>query len=186
MSETASLTSGISGRYATALFELAKDAKKLDDLESDATALSAALDDSSDLSSMITSPVYSRDQQGDAITAVAKAMKLSELTTNTLRLMATKRRLFALPAMLASIKALIAEDKGEVTAEVSVAKPLTAAQSKELAAALKKAVGKDVNIETTVDKSLIGGLVVKVGSRMIDNSIRAKLNKLQNVMKEVG
>lgn len=186
VSESASLTSGISGRYATALFELAKDAKQLDNLESDVAALSGALADSDDLSSMITSPIYTRDQQGAAIAAVAKAMDLGELTTNTLKLMATKRRLFVVPAMLKTIRALIAEDKGEVTAEVTVAKALSDTQSKDLAAALKKAVGKDVNIETTVDESLIGGLVVKVGSRMIDSSIRAKLNKLQNVMKEVG
>lgn len=186
VSDSASLTSGISGRYATALFELAKDAKQLDGLDSDVATLSEALTSSADLTSMINSPVYTRAEQGAAIAGVAKAMELSDLTANTLKLMATKRRLFVLPEMLNSIRALIAEEKGEVTADVTVAKPMSKKQSDDLATALKKAVGKDVNIETTVDESLIGGLVVKVGSRMIDSSIRAKLNKLQNVMKEVG
>ena len=180
------MTSGVAGRYATALFELAKDAGQLDGLEGDVDALSAALGDSADLRDLISSPIYTRDQQGAAMDAVASKMGLSDLTTNTVKLMATKRRLFVVPQMITAIKALIADDRGELTANVTAAKKLTAAQSKDLAAALKKAVGQDVKIETTVDESLIGGLVVKIGSRMIDTSVRAKLNKLQNAMKEVG
>ena len=100
--------------------------------------------------------------------------------------MAQNRRLFVVPGLIAQVKALIAAERGEVTAEVTSAKPLTKAQAEELAATLKKSVGKDVKIDATVDESLIGGLVVKVGSRMIDTSIRAKLANLQNMMKEVG
>lgn len=186
MSDTASFTSGISGRYATALFELAKEAGDIDALEKDLDALSAALDDSADLRALIGSPIYSREEQRRAMAAVAEKMGLGALTANTVGLMATKRRLFALPQTIAAVQSLIAADRGEVTAEVTAAKALTEKQSADLAEALRAAVGKDVKIKTTVDESLIGGLVVKLGSRMIDTSIRAKLNRMQHAMKEVG
>ncbi|MEO0388186.1 MAG: F0F1 ATP synthase subunit delta [Pseudomonadota bacterium] len=186
MSESTSLTSGISGRYATALFDLAKSEGALDALERDLAALKAALGDSADLRDLIASPIYSRAEQGAAIAALSDAMGLGALTKNTLGLMAGKRRLFAVPKMIDMIMALIARDRGEVTAEVIAARPLTDAQSAALAAALKAAMGQDVKIETEVDADLIGGLVVKVGSRMVDTSIRAKLNNMQNAMKEVG
>ncbi len=186
MSNSSSFTSGIAGRYATALFELAKDAKDLASVESDLNALEAALAESADLRAVISSPIYSREQQGAAMKAVAEKMGLSSLLTNTLGLMASKRRLFTLPQVVANVKGLIADDRGEVTAEVTAARELTKTQSEALEKALKASVGKDVVINTTVDESLIGGLVVKVGSRMIDSSIRSKLAKLQNAMKEVG
>ena len=186
MSNSASFSSGISGRYATALFELAKESKVLPKVEEDLDALDAALGESADFRDLISSPVYSRADQGAAIASIVKKMGLSDVVGNTLNLMATKRRLFVLPQLIASVKALIADDKGEITADVTAARKLTAAQSKALAAALKKSVGKDVQINATVDESLIGGLVVKLGSKMIDSSIRSKLAKLQNVMKEVG
>lgn len=186
MSDTGSLTSGISGRYATALFELAKDAGQIDGVEADLNALSAALGESDDLRALISSPIYSRAQQGDAIRAIAEKMGLSDLMRNTLGLMAAKRRLFALPSMITAMQALIARERGEVTAEVTAAKALTDEQTAALSATLKESVGQNVVIKTSIDESLIGGLVVKVGSRMIDTSIRAKLNKLQNAMKEVG
>jgi F-type H+-transporting ATPase subunit delta len=113
-------------------------------------------------------------------------MKLSAVLANTLGLMASKRRLFVLPQLLAALRDLIAEEKGEVTADVTVAAPLTKTQETKLAASLKKTVGKTVKLNTTVDDSLIGGLIVKVGSQMIDTSIRSKLASLQNAMKEVG
>ena len=186
MSDQGSMTSGIAARYATALLELAKDAKKLPDLEKNLDALSATLAESEALGELIHSPVYSREEAGNAIAALAKKMKLNSMVANTLGLMAAKRRLFVLPAMIRAVKAMIADHKGEVTAEVSAAKPLSAAQEKQLAAELKKAVGKTVKVETTVDESLIGGLIVKVGSKMIDTSIKSKLANLQNAMKEVG
>ena len=186
MSEPASISSGIANRYAMAVFQLAYDAKKVKGLEPDLDALEAALADSADLRDLISSPVYSRAAQGEAITAIAKKMKLGETMSNTLALMASKRRLFALPQLITSLRAMIADHRGEVTADVTAAKALTKAQQDKLAKTLKAKVGKDVKINMAVDESLIGGLVVKVGSRMIDTSIRSKLNALQNTMKEVG
>ncbi|MEM7241709.1 MAG: F0F1 ATP synthase subunit delta [Pseudomonadota bacterium] len=186
MSDTSSMTSGIAARYATALFELAKEAKKLPALEKDLGNLSGALDGSDALQELIASPVYSREDAGNAIAALAKKMKLSPMVANTLGLMAAKRRLFVLPATIRAVADMIADHKGEVTAEVVAAKKLSAAQEKKLAAELKKSVGKTVKVETTVDESLIGGLIVKVGSKMIDSSIKSKLANLQNAMKEVG
>jgi F-type H+-transporting ATPase subunit delta len=184
VSEPASISSGIAARYATAVFDLSNDAKGVKALESDLNALSAALDGSADLSALITSPLYSRDQQGSAIGAVAKKMKLSKIMTNTLALMASKRRLFVVPQMIVALRALIADQKGEVTADVVSAKALTKAQSDKLAKTLKASVGSDVIINASVDESLIGGLIVKVGSKMIDTSVKSKLNALQNTMKE--
>ena len=186
MSETASISTGIAGRYATAIFELAKEDKSLPALESDVDALETALGESADLRDLIGSPIYSRDAQGRAIVAVAEKMKLSATVRNVLGLMASKRRLFVLPHLLRGLHERIAEEKGEVTADVISAKNLTKAQEEKLAKTLKDSVGKDVKINLAVDESLIGGLVVKVGSKMIDTSIRSKLANLQNAMKEVG
>ncbi len=186
MSEPASISAGIAGRYATAVFELAKEAKQLASLEKDADALSAALETSQDFRTLISSPIYSRDEQSKAVGALAQKMGLTDTTAKTLSLMAANRRLFVLPQLLAALRDMIAEEKGEVTADVTAAVALTKAQSDKLAASLKKTVGKTVKLNTTVDESLIGGLIVKVGSKMIDTSIRSKLASLQNVMKEVG
>ena len=186
MSETASISTGIAARYATAVFELARDGKSLAALESDVGALETALAESGDLRDLIHSPIYSRNAQGRAIAAVAAKMELSQTLVNVLGLMASKRRLFVLPHMLRGLRDRIAEEKGEVTADVVAAKALTKAQEEKLAKTLKDRVGKDVKINMAVDESLIGGLVVKVGSKMIDTSIRSKLANLQNAMKEVG
>jgi F-type H+-transporting ATPase subunit delta len=186
VSEPASISAGIAGRYATAVFELVKEAKGLKALEADVSALGAALKESADLRAVIASPIYSRDDQTRAVGAVASQMKLSPILTSTLGLMGQKRRLFVLPQLLAALQARIADEKGEMTAEVTAAEALTKAQSDALAKSLSASVGKTVKLNTTVDDSLIGGLIVKVGSKMIDSSIRSKLASLQNVMKEVG
>ncbi|WP_284379498.1 F0F1 ATP synthase subunit delta [Amylibacter marinus] len=186
MSDTASISSGVAARYATALFDLAKDAKKLPAVEKDLDALGAALADNPALQDLIKSPVYSREEAAGAVAALAKKMKLSPLLGSTLGLMAQKRRLFVVPALITAVKDMISEENGEVTADVVAAKKLTAAQEKKLAATLKKTVGKDVIINSSIDETLIGGLIVKVGSKMIDSSIKSKLSNLQNVMKEVG
>ena len=186
MASSATLTSGVAGRYATALFEIAKEGNLLDEVERDIAGIEAIHATSADFRELLASPVHTREEQGKAIAAIAAAMGLGTAVTNTLGLMAANRRLFVVPGLLAQVKALIAAERGEVTAEVTSAKPLTKGQAEELAATLKKTVGKDVKIAATVDESLIGGLVVKVGSRMIDTSIRAKLANLQNMMKEVG
>ncbi len=186
MSDTGSISSGVAARYATALFDLAKDAKSLPAVESDLDALDVALAENDALRDLFKSPIYSRDETAGAIAAIAKKMKLSSVVGSTLGLMAQKRRLPVVPALIEAVRAMIADEKGEITAHVSAAKALTAAQEKSLAATLKKSTGKDVKIKTTVDASLIGGLIVKVGSKMIDSSIKSKLSNLQNVMKEVG
>lgn len=186
MSDTGSISSGIAARYATAVFELAKEAKKLPALEQDLDALTAALDESADFGDLITNPVYTRDEMTAAVSAIGKKMKLTPIVANTLGLMAQNRRLFVLPQLVSTVKGMIADEKGEVTAEVTAAKKLTKAQSDKLAKTLKASVGKDVKVNVSVDENLIGGLIVKVGSKMIDSSIKSKLSNLQNAMKEVG
>ncbi|MFN3994849.1 MAG: F0F1 ATP synthase subunit delta [Tabrizicola flagellatus] len=186
MSEPASISLGIAARYASALFDLAKEGGGLKELEADAAALTETLAASEELRAMIASPVISREDQGKVIAAIAGKLGLSTLMSNTLALMADKRRLFVLPQFAAQLADMIAAEKGEVTAEVTAARALTAAQSKKLAETLKARVGKTVKLKTTVDESLIGGLVVKLGSTMIDTSVKAKLAALQNAMKEVG
>ncbi len=186
MSEPASISTGIAGRYASAVYDLAAEDKSLAAIESDLSALTEAMAESADLNALFNSPIYSRDEQHAAVSAIAQKMGLSAIMTNTLALMASKRRLFVVPQLVQALRERIAEEKNETTAEVISAKALTQTQSKKLAATLKERVGKDVTIHATVDESLIGGLIVKVGSKMIDTSIRSKLASLQNAMKEVG
>jgi F-type H+-transporting ATPase subunit delta len=177
---------GIAARYAAALFDLAKEDRAIATLEADVDSLDAALRESADFRTMTVSPLFSRDDQSRALAALATSMNLSALTANTLALMAQKRRLFVLPQLIAELRSRIAAEKGEITAEVTSAAALTAEQARQLAQALQARVGKDVKLKTAVDESLIGGLVVKLGSTMIDTSVRAKLAALQNAMKEVG
>ncbi|RBI85700.1 F0F1 ATP synthase subunit delta [Rhodosalinus halophilus] len=186
VSEPASISSGIAARYATAIFEIALESDALADLEGGVDDLSAALDESADLRALISSPLYSRDEQKAAILAVANKMGLMPGLRNALGLMAEKRRLFVLPALMRELRERIARHKGEVTADVVSARLLSDEQSKKLAETLRARVGKDVKINAAVDEDLIGGLVVKVGSLMIDTSVRARLDALQNAMKEVG
>ena len=186
VSEPASISTGIAARYATAVFDLAASEGALKALESDVAAIEAALDASADLRDVIVSPLYGRDMTEAAMGKLAAAMKLNPITGNTLRLMAQKRRLFVLPALLRALRAKIAAHKGEITADVVSAKALTKTQADKLAKVLAASVGRDVKLNASVDESLIGGLVVKLGSTMIDTSVKAKLNALQNTMKEVG
>ncbi|MBQ1202292.1 MAG: F0F1 ATP synthase subunit delta [Loktanella sp.] len=186
MSETAGISTGIAARYATAVFDLAKEGKDIKALESDVAALQAAIDESDDFRTLLTSPLYSRDEQGAAIAAIAKQMKLSATTGNVLALLAQKRRLFVLPHLLVVLQDRLAEERGEITAEVTSAKSLTKTQTEKLVKTLSAQAGKTVTIKETVDEKIIGGLIVKMGSRMIDTSIASKLNALQNTMKEVG
>lgn len=186
VSEPASISTGIAARYATAVFDLAKEDGALTTLDADVDALGAVLKDSGDFVDLIKSPIYGRDQQQAAIGAIAEKMGLSVLVGNTLKLMAGKRRLFVLPQLVVALRERLAAEKGEITADVAAAKALTKAQSEKLVATLKEKLGADIKLNTTVDESLIGGLVVKVGSKMIDTSIRSKLAALQNTMKEVG
>lgn len=186
MSEPASISSGIAKRYATAAFDLAREAGALPALDADLDALQSALDGSADLRAVLASPIFSRDEQAGAILALAEKMNLSATIRGTLGLMARNRRLFAVPQLIAELKRMSAEARGEVTAEVTSATVLTKAQADKLAAAIQAKTGKTVKLNVAVDDSLIGGLIVKVGSTMIDTSIRSKLASLQNSMKEVG
>lgn len=186
MSETASISTGIAARYASAVFDLSKEGKNLKALETDIVALEGAMADSDDFNTLLSSPLYGREEQAGAVAAIAKKMKLSPTVTSVLGLMANKRRLFVLPQLVSTLREMLAEERGEVTAEVTSAKALTKAQADKLAKTLKAQVGKAVTLKETVDESIIGGLIVKVGSKMIDTSIKSKLNALQNTMKEVG
>ena len=186
VSEPASISTSIAQRYATAVYDLAKEDGKVAQIEKDLDALHSSLGDSEDFRNLIHSPIYTREEQSGSISAIAKKMKLSPTMTNVLALMAQKRRLFVLPQMVQALRETIAADKGEVTADVISAQPLTAEQSDKLAKSLAATSGKKVTLNKTVDESLIGGLVVKLGSKMIDTSIRSKLDSLQNAMKEVG
>ena len=186
MSEPASISTGIAQRYATAVFDLAKEGGALAALESDVDQMEAAMNASADLRAVLTSPVYTRAEMAEAIDALAEKMSLSQTTRGALGMMARNRRLFALPQLCASLRGMIAEEKGEVTADVTSASVLTKAQADALASTLQSRIGKTVKLNVAVDESLIGGLIVKVGSKMIDTSIRSKLAALQNTMKEVG
>lgn len=186
VSEPASISAAIAGRYAAAIFDLATSIGLPPALEVDVDALKAALAGSSDLRDMIASPIYGRDAQASAIGALSKAMHLSVPVANGLALLATKGRLYVLPELLEKLSALIAEKKGIVTADVTSATVLNDAQVSELATVLSEKTGKTVELNIAVDESLIGGMIVRLGSRMIDTSVRAKLASLQNAMKEVG
>lgn len=183
MSEPAGISAGIAERYAHAAFDLAREEGALGRIEADVDALDRALGESAELRHLIASPVYSREEQGRAVGALARAMGLSATTTNLLLLMAQKRRLFVLPQLVRALRARLARERGEVAAEVVSAKPLTPEQQARLEATLSQAEGRRVRVTTRVDQGLIGGLVVRLGSRMIDTSVRAKLGRLQNMMR---
>lgn len=185
MPESASVSVGVAERYATAIFEISRDDGALDALESGMSDVADALAQSRELRDMIASPVVSRAEQKAAIGAVGKAMGLSAALSNGLSLMADNRRLFVLPQLLAKLRGMIDDHKGETTAEVVSAAPLSEAQTSSLAEALGKAQGRKVRISASVDEDLVGGLVVKVGSRMVDTSVRSRLNAMRNAMKEV-
>ena len=186
MAQSASSVSAITERYASALFELALGEKKLASVEKDLVRFDALLQGSSDLQRLVVSPIFSADEQLRAVDAVLTKFKITGLVGNFVRTVASNRRLFTMPEMLNTFRALLAEHRGEASAEVIVAQPLSLPQTKQLKAALKSVVGKDVAINAIVDPSLLGGMVVKIGSRQIDTSLRTKLNSLKLSLKEAG
>lgn len=186
VANSASISADIAGRYAQALFDLVRETGDIDGLAAQIEELAAAYDESADLRKLAVSPLYDRHDQEAAIVALASRMGLSQPLTNTLRLMARNRRLFVLPQFLARMRALIAEARGEVTADVVSAQDLTDEQKARLTETLAARTGRKVRLNTRVDDGLIGGMIVKLGSKMIDSSIRSKLASLQNAMKEVG
>jgi F-type H+-transporting ATPase subunit delta len=176
----------VAGRYAIALFELAKEERALDQVATDLERFNQALDTSNDLTRLVKSPVFSAGEQGRALEAVLDTLKIGGLTKNFLLLVARNRRLFAVPAMISAFRAMLARERGETSASVTAAAKLTETQVTALKQALKAALGKEIMLEERVDPTLLGGLVVKVGSRMIDTSLRTRLNSLKVAMKEVG
>jgi len=177
---------GLSGRYATALFELADDEKQLDQVAGDMASIGAMLDDSADLQRLVRSPVISRDDQQKGMDAVLEAAEISELTRNFIGVVTRNRRLFSLAGMIKGYQALLADRRGEATAEVVTAKALSDAQLGAIENSIKQAMGTNVAIDARVDDSLLGGLIVKVGSRMVDTSLKTKLTQLRLAMKGVG
>jgi F-type H+-transporting ATPase subunit delta len=178
--------SGVAGRYATALFELGLEEKALEQIETDLGRFGEALDASDDLQRLVKSLMFSTEEQGRALGAILDELKIEGLTKNFLLLVSKNRRLFATPDMIRAYRAMLAEHRGEMSATVTAASKLTNTQVTALKQALKAGLGKDVMLDQLVDPSLIGGLMIKVGSRMIDTSIRTKLNSLKHAMKEVG
>lgn len=177
-------TTGVAGRYAAALFDLARDADAIETVEGELQSLAAAIDASDDLRRFLKSPVYDRDDQLNAMSAIAKKAGYSALTTNFLKLVASNRRLFALEAMIRAFSALAAQHRGEASAEAISAAPMSGDQATALRLEIESMLGKAVNLETRVDPDLLGGLIVKIGSKMIDSSLRTKLNRLRTRMKE--
>lgn len=175
--------SGLAGRYATALYDLADNGKVLDEVAADLAALGRMIDESEDLHRLVMSPVISRDEQTKAIRALVEKAGMQDLTQRFVGTVAQNRRLFVLRKMISAFHAYLAERRGQATAEVTSATELTDKQLSALNDALKGAMGTSVSVETKVDPSLLGGLVVKVGSRMIDTSLRTKLAQLRLAMK---
>ena len=180
------IVSGLAGRYARALFDLANESKALEKVEADLSKLVSMLDESTDMRAFVASPIYGRNEQSSAVLAVAKSAELGDIATKFLGVLAANRRLNILSSVIAGFSQFMSKHRGEVTAEVTSASELTKAQLKELKKELMASVGHDVMIDAVVDESLLGGLMVKVGSLMVDSSLKTKLDNLAIAMKGVG
>ena len=179
------IDSGLAGRYATALFELALEAGTVDSVLADLKRFDALLDVSADLMRLVRSPVFTADVQSKALAAVLDEAGVEGLAAQFLKVVTSNRRLFAVRDIVKAYAAVVARHKGEVTAYVTVAEPLSDVHRDEIRNTLNAVTGKDVQVDVKVDPSIIGGLVVKLGSRMVDSSLRTKLNALRYAMKEV-
>lgn len=178
--------SGVSGRYATALFELARDEKSIDAVKADLDKFEALLTESADLKRLVRSPVFAADVQQKALAAVLDKAGIGGIAANFLKVLTANRRLFAATDVIRAFNALVAKFRGEASADVTVAEPLSDKNLDALKVALKTVTGKDVALNVKVDPAIIGGLVVKLGSRMVDGSLRTKLNSIKHAMKEAG
>ena len=178
------IISGMAGRYATALFELALESKAVDAIKADLDRFDALIAESADLNRLVRSPVFSADEQLKALAAVLDRAGIGGLAAQFLKLVTANRRLFAARDMIKAFRAIVARHKGEATAAVTVAEPLKDEHVEALRAALKSVSGKDVGLDIKIDPAIIGGLVVKLGSRMVDTSLRTKLNAIKHAMKE--
>jgi F-type H+-transporting ATPase subunit delta len=174
---------GLAGRYANALFELAQDQKAVDAVSGDLAGLRRALETSPDLARLVRSPVFSAEDHAKALKAILEKMGAHALSTKFVLLLAEKRRLFILTQAIASFESLVAKSRGETEAAVTSARPLNDDEISELKNVLKSKLGKEPRLHSKIDPTLLGGLIVKVGSRMIDSSLRTKLDGLRAVMK---
>lgn len=184
MAGEAHLVSGMAGRYAIALFDLANETNSIDSVKSDLDRFDALVAESADLERLVRSPVFSAAEQSQALSAVLDRAEIGGLAAKFLKLVTAKRRLFAVRDMIKGVRELVAKHRGEATAEVTVAEPLKDEHVEALRAALKQLSGKDVGLDIKIDPAIIGGLVVKLGSRMVDTSLRTKLNAIKHAMKE--
>jgi F-type H+-transporting ATPase subunit delta len=180
------IVSGMAGRYATALFELALEEKAIDAVRADLENFEALVAANADLTRLIRSPVFTGEEQTRALAAVLDKAGIGGLAAKFLKLVASNRRLFAVREMTKAFRALVARHKGEVSAEIVVAEELKDKHRDALKTALKSAIGKEVDLAVKVDPAIIGGLIVRLGSRMVDSSLRTKLNSIKQAMKEAG
>lgn len=186
MAGETSIVTGMAGRYATALFELAREKDQLDRVLDDLKGFSSLLEESDDLKRLVKSPIYSADVQEKAIAAVLKDAKLSTIVENFLQVIARNNRLFAVEDIIKGYRTLLSQHRGEITAEAISATALSDDQQSQLRDVLKEIAGQDIELKTKVDASLLGGLIVRLGSRQIDSSLRTKLNNMKTLMKEVS
>jgi len=183
MTATQDTVSGMPGRYGLALFELASEQNKIAEVGKSLAGLAAMIRDSDDLQRLVSSPVFGTQEQSAAIESILAKAKVSGIAANFVKLVTEKRRLFAIGDMIVAYQALVARQKGEVVAQVTSAQKLTGAQITKIKTSLKAAVGQDVTLETTIDPEVLGGLIIKVGSKMIDDSLRTKLQSMKIAMK---
>jgi F-type H+-transporting ATPase subunit delta len=182
----APIVTGMAGRYATALFELALEGNAVDSVKSDLDTFDRMVTESADLTRLVRSPVFSAEEQLRALSAVIDRARIGGLAAKFLKLLTSNRRLLAVREVIKAYRALVASHKGEVSADVTVAEPLNNAHLAAIRDALEAVTHKNVDVNVRVDRAIIGGLVVKLGSRMVDSSLRTKLNAIKHAMKEVG
>ena len=180
------IVSGMAGRYATALFELALEERAVDAVRGDVEKFDALIATNPDLTRLVRSPVFTAEEQTRALAAVLEKAEIGGLAAKFLQFVASNRRLFAVRDMIKAYRALVARHKGQVSAEVTAAEELTDKHRDALKTALKSVTGKEIDLAIKVDPAIIGGLVVKLGSRMVDSSLRTKLNSIKHAMKEAG
>jgi F-type H+-transporting ATPase subunit delta len=180
------IVEGVAGRYASALFELANESSKLSDVEKDLVTFQGLLDESSDLVRLVRSPVIAADDQARAIAVIVDKAGIGGLAANFLKLVSSNRRLFVIQDIIKAYRTLAAKARGEIAAEVTSAVPLSDEQVAALKETLKASMGKDVTLQSRVDPSLLGGLIVKVGSRMIDSSLKTKLQNIKVALSEAS
>ena len=183
MTATHDTVSGMPGRYGLALFELASEENKVAEVGENLAGLAAMIASSDDLQRLVSSPVFGISEQTAAVDAILAKAKISGIAANFVKLVSQKRRLSAISDMIGAYQALVARQKGEIEAQVTSAQKLTAAQITKIKTSLKAAVGQDVTLQTTIDPEILGGLVIKVGSKMIDDSLRTKLQSMKIAMK---